>query len=307
MTENNNDYINRINKAIDYINENISEELNLENVAKASYFSKYHFNRIFKSITGETVSDYIKRIRLEKSAHILGVMKNSITEIAIECGFNSSEQFSREFKNYFGFSPSEIKKIKRENSENGIAESMEKITAKRKFCNHKLDKQFMENLKSMESEIINCEKIDMYYKRYTGRYGIELQKFIIEFMDEIKEYIDINSLKTNFCGIIYDNPRISDDDKCRFDICISKKSIKEVKSFKDIYGEITIQSGKYAKFKYKGTSEEVGNGYAWIYGIWFPNSGYEPDDRLGHHIYKKFNGYGEEFECDMYIPIRKLK
>ncbi len=95
MTENHNDYINRINKAIVYINENISEELNLENVAKASYFSKYHFHRIFKSITGETVSDYIKRIRLEKSAHILGVMKNSITEIAIELDLilpNSSQE-----------------------------------------------------------------------------------------------------------------------------------------------------------------------------------------------------------------------
>lgn len=112
---------------------------------------------------------------------------------------------------------------------------MEKISAKRKFCNHKFDKNFMDSLKTMESDIISCEQIDMYYKRYIGSYGMELQKFIIEFIDEIKEEIDITDSKTKICGIIYDNPRISDDDKCRFDVCISKDSLKKVDKFKNIY------------------------------------------------------------------------
>lgn len=160
--EQNREYIKRINIAIDYINENISEELTLENVAKASLFSKYHFHRIFKSITGETAADYIKRIRLEKSAHILGVMNKSITDTAIECGFNSSEQFSREFKNYFGFSPSDIKRIKKQNIENGIGESMERITSKRKFCEPKFTGEFMKKLKPMEVEVVKSSKIDLF-------------------------------------------------------------------------------------------------------------------------------------------------
>lgn len=60
-------------------------------------------------------------------------------------------------------------------------------------------------------------------------------------MEEIREFTDIESEKTKLCGIIYDNPNISDENKCRFDVCISKESVKGLEIADERYGSITIQ------------------------------------------------------------------
>jgi hypothetical protein len=65
------DYRDRVNRAIDYVIGNLAAPLKLENVAKAAAFSPFHFHRIFKAITGETLHDFVKRTRLERSLHLL--------------------------------------------------------------------------------------------------------------------------------------------------------------------------------------------------------------------------------------------
>lgn len=93
------EYYFRINKSIDYIKENLHEELSLEKLASLSNFSKYHFHRIFKSVTGTTLNEFIKNARIERSLFFL--MNNSsktINEISIDCGFLSISSFSRSFR-----------------------------------------------------------------------------------------------------------------------------------------------------------------------------------------------------------------
>ncbi len=95
----NNDYLKRINRVLDCLDTDYSQELSLELLANIANFSPYHFHRIFKGIVGESLYKYIQRIRIEKSAHNLKYQDDkSITEIAIECGFNNSASFARTFK-----------------------------------------------------------------------------------------------------------------------------------------------------------------------------------------------------------------
>lgn len=96
-------YISQINKAIDYIERNIQNDLQLEDIARAANFSPFHFHRIFKAVVGETIAKFTKRVRLEKAAMSLRYDgSKSITQVAFDCGFSSSQVFAREFKNYFG-------------------------------------------------------------------------------------------------------------------------------------------------------------------------------------------------------------
>jgi AraC family transcriptional regulator len=73
-------------------------------------FSPFHFHRIFSAMVGETLSSFIRRLRLERAASMLiDHPKQTITEIAMACGFSSSASFARAFAERFGMSASELR------------------------------------------------------------------------------------------------------------------------------------------------------------------------------------------------------
>jgi len=96
------EYIRRINLVINHIEENLDQKLSLADLARIASFSPFHFHRIFGAIMGERLNHYIQRLRIEKaSAKLIYNPSLSITEIALECGFNSSASFARAFKDHF--------------------------------------------------------------------------------------------------------------------------------------------------------------------------------------------------------------
>jgi AraC family transcriptional regulator len=100
------DYVDRVNRAVDYVTRNLAGPLHLEEVARAACFSSYHFHRIFRALMGETLASFVRRVRLERSVYLLSHRKGAtITEIALACGFSSSSDFSRSFRNHFGVPP----------------------------------------------------------------------------------------------------------------------------------------------------------------------------------------------------------
>lgn len=104
------EYELRVNKAIDYIHENPDRILSLEVLADKACFSKYHFHRIFKSVTKETINQYIKRYKMERAFKMIKERKNcSITDIALDLGFSSSSYFTNTFKDYFNVNPKKSK------------------------------------------------------------------------------------------------------------------------------------------------------------------------------------------------------
>ena len=102
-------YIQRINLAIDYIEEHLSEKITLDQLADVAMFSKYHFHRIFKVIAGDTLNNYIKRLKMEKAGKLLQINHDTINNIASELGYRSNANFSRDFNEYYGCSPSEFR------------------------------------------------------------------------------------------------------------------------------------------------------------------------------------------------------
>ncbi|HAF35231.1 MULTISPECIES: AraC family transcriptional regulator [Sphingobacterium] len=78
-------YKKRINKVIDHINSNLDHNLSLEELAAIACFSPFHFHRLFKSVTGETVKNFTNRIRMEKAARLLRFSENKLRIIASEC------------------------------------------------------------------------------------------------------------------------------------------------------------------------------------------------------------------------------
>lgn len=109
-----NEYVARIHKVQDYIEEHAGESLTTEELAMVAGFSKYHFNRIFRSVLQESLIQYVNRIRLEQAYFMVAYREDkSITDIAYEFGFADSAVFSRAFRKYFGKSPAACRKQNR--------------------------------------------------------------------------------------------------------------------------------------------------------------------------------------------------
>ena len=106
-------YISSVNKALQFIDENLDTNLSLETISKVACFSPFHFHRIFKAITNETLNSYINRKRIEKVASVLTHKPEvSITELSLLFGFNSNSSLTRAFKKYYNISPSEFRRQK---------------------------------------------------------------------------------------------------------------------------------------------------------------------------------------------------
>jgi AraC family transcriptional regulator len=98
----------RVNRVVNYITHNYDRDLDLDTLASVAGFSPYHFHRMFKSVTGEAVFHFVRRLRVETAATLLLIHRDlPVGHIAVECGFNSQSVFARAFQEHFGRSASE--------------------------------------------------------------------------------------------------------------------------------------------------------------------------------------------------------
>jgi AraC family transcriptional regulator len=103
--------IKRICDAIIYIEENLDKKLTLAKVSKKAYFSPFHFHRLFRVITNETLQNFINRTRIEKAAsYFMHNKEKTITEVSEILGFSSLSSFSKAFKRFYGIPPEQFKK-----------------------------------------------------------------------------------------------------------------------------------------------------------------------------------------------------
>ncbi|MFY0544135.1 AraC family transcriptional regulator [Brevibacillus sp. H7] len=99
-----------LKKALDYIHDDTSTELNLDTLAQVSGMSKYYLIRLFREYMGQTPSHYVQEIRLKKAEQFLRSSSYDVTDIAFEVGFGSLNTFERLFKKKFGINPAEYRK-----------------------------------------------------------------------------------------------------------------------------------------------------------------------------------------------------
>lgn len=275
----NNEYVSR---GIEYILNNIGNDISVDDVADHCNFSKYYFSRIFKMATGESVYGFIKRIKMEQSAFRIKMEKGrSITDIASEYGYSSSN-YSSAFKQHHNYSPNEFRRNIFDKSLvhpifNNVTTCLETFDK----CNKK----------------ISIETLDDHYVIYERRIGNykELSVNWKEFRNKYKKYI---TKETLFIERTFDDPSITNIDECLYDICMS------VDANCPLDNTYILKGGKFAIYHYKGFIEQIYSAYQSIFSVWLSQSRYSIDERYGFDIYRKVDCLSMLMEIDICIPVK---
>ncbi|MBQ8566390.1 MAG: AraC family transcriptional regulator [Clostridia bacterium] len=103
------DWIKGMQKAIDYIEANLTEEINYEDVAAESFSSSYHFQRMFSILCGYTLGEYIRMRRLSLAGKELAGGKEKVIDVALKYGYDSPDSFAKAFYKFHGITPSQAR------------------------------------------------------------------------------------------------------------------------------------------------------------------------------------------------------
>jgi AraC family transcriptional regulator len=103
-----------IEKSKEWVQENFAEEITMEQLARVSHMSPFHFNRVFKQITRVSPYQYLLNFRMHHASHLLKTTEESVSDIGWSVGFNSLDHFSYAFKTVNGFSPRDFRKINKQ-------------------------------------------------------------------------------------------------------------------------------------------------------------------------------------------------
>ena len=294
------EYVGRVNRVIDYVRENLTGDLSLERLAHVAGFSPYHFHRVFKSIVGETLNDFIRRVRAQSAAsQLIHNPTSTITEIAVACGYSSPSAFAREFRQRFDMSASQF----RAGGQDSLARFRAKLEERgAEFANPA-------NLSSIRTDMVfrvdvrELPELYVAYARHVGRYSDIGTTF-----GRLMRWAGPRRLltrETKVLAIYYDNPDITPVDRLRADACITVPEGTRVK--RDI-GTMTIPGGTFAVAYAEIDVSQYGEAWDRLMTDWLPESGFQPDARLCYELYLSTprDGKAGKHIVEICEPIRPL-
>lgn len=187
-------WIQNMNNALEYIEQNIADDITSEKVSEIALFSKFHFLRIFHILTGITLGDYIRLRRLSLAAKDVMTTEMKIIDIAYKYGYETPEAFTKAFRKLHKITPSEARK--QEKKLKAIPPISFQITVKGE--------------KRMDYKIVKKEKFKVagLSKHVTSKNG-ENFKIIPKFWQEtcdkgITEKLEKSAVESGLLGICYD-------------------------------------------------------------------------------------------------------
>lgn len=276
-----NDYIQRINKVVAYINDHLDESLDLKTLAEVAALSEFHFHRVFKALKGESIGAHISRLRIEAAARLLRYSALSIEDIAFNIGYEAPAALSKAFKNQYGITPTKYRTNK------------DIYIMKKEIINP--------DLALKAPKIMELEPKNLIYVALTGEYGtLDYGKAYEQLWAVVKSQKLFTKGIESIC-VSYDDPKITEASLQRSEVSLAIHKPAQPE------GNVsckTLAGGKYAVFFYQGS-------YAQLSAVcdaamrWVVESEYELRDEP---MFEKYLNDArrtpeEKLKTEIYIPI----
>ena len=304
------EYISRINKAFDYIESNLANSLTLEEIAAVAHFSKFHFNRVFHSLVGETPFQFIQRLRLEKAASfLLANRQEPIAEIAFRCGFSDVSIFSRNFKRYFKVSATQYRRAPLHNSNisqvnrNKAQQDHPSVVY---FCPESQTTKWRINMELNKGvEVLELPQMTVAYIRNMGPYNGD-QELYQRHRNKLFAWAGARGLlggkDFKYLVLYHDNPQVALSDNLRMSLCLT---VPENTVVGGEIGKRKVDAARYAIGRFELTPPDFPKAWDWMYGHWLPANGFQPDDKPYFETYPE-EPKGDTFVVDFCIPVKPV-
>ncbi|WP_290703798.1 helix-turn-helix domain-containing protein [Amphritea sp.] len=278
----------RINDVLYHIHRDLSAPLTGAVLARVAAYSEQHFHRVFRSVTGESLHRYIRRVRLEQAAnHLMFEPGTPVRDIALKSGYNSLASFTRVFGEQFGVSPGRWRNQERPQrlpykNDPEIAAGAKRIAD----CSLPLP------------DLIELPDQPVAYIRHLG-YGRSIKTaWQILQAWAVAENRPFNKQ----VGLHHSNPALTPLDQCRYVACLG---IDRAITRRGLVNSLVIPGGLHARFKFSG---QYGNLLPWITRLqdeWLSGSGFKVGATPAFAEYQRnqFIDPQERFELFYYQPV----
>ncbi len=226
-----------ISKAQQLLEERLLEEIPLDELARVAAYSPFHFHRLFRAATGETVRQYQRRLRLERAAYHLTHGQDDILKLALDAGYGSHEAFTRAFQARFQSTPSAFRQERRQIHEHKIMPMTE------------IDITISKREPSCVAFVRHVGPYDQVGDAWGGLMKWGWKKMMFRPPETF--------------GLSWDDPEITPADQIRYDACMVVKPGTKVKAPVELK---EIPGGTYAVVMHEGPYEGFSDTYAKLIG-----------------------------------------
>ncbi|MEB2281399.1 AraC family transcriptional regulator [Lysinibacillus xylanilyticus] len=285
-------WIESIQKAINYIEEHLLDDITMEQIAREVNSSVFHFQRTFSILTDMSIADYIRRRRLTLAAQELINTEQKVIDLAYKYGYDSPEAFAKAFRKQHKITPSEARK------KQGQLQSYNRLVIQ----------VSLKGAEPMKYKIVEKEKFQVVgvKRTYNSQNGENLQG-IPQFWNEMNsknfdhQLIQLNngSIK-GILGVCVPN---TDQGQNGFiDYWIATDHVGEV-------GEnllaMEVPASKWVVFEVHGPMPDaMQNTWKQIYSEWFPSNPYKPAGTAELEVYPDEDAYSPDSYSEIWIPIQ---
>lgn len=290
------DWITGISKAIDYIEEHITEPTDYARAAKEACSSPFNFQRVFALLCGYTLGDYVRMRRLTLAGEELLSTDAKVIDVALKYGYDSPESFSRAFTRFHGVSPSAVRK-------GAAIRSFSRICVKLILTGGSIMEYRIE--KKQAAKII-CRR-----REFTKPGDDYTNREIPEFWNECGRDGSIQKL----CGYIKDSAQF----KGLLGVCFSTEMTDsgfpygigaeyDGESDPQDFEIVEIPAYTYAVFTVRGRMPDAfRETYRKICTEFFPQSGYEYGNGVEIEVYPSADVQNPDYTCEMWIAVKPKK
>ncbi len=277
------EWIQTLNNAIDYIEENLLSDLTCEKVAEKVYISNFHFQRTFTMLTDLTVGEYIRNRRLSLAAHELTKGNSKVIEIAFKYGYETPESFSKAFRRFHGISPTQAKKH----------------GANLKSFNRLVIKIKLEGGSIMDYKIVKKEAFKVVAKTKMFK-ECNSAKGIPEFWTEYYN----SGLQEKVCGMIGICAQAKEGcTDWKYGIGCEEKLIKRIPEGFEV---LEIPAYTWAIFKCVGPMPDaIQDMWKKVYSEWLPQANYELISDYDIELYTEGNIQAADYQSEIWIPVKE--
>ncbi len=288
------DLLEKMNGALNYIEENLTDDIDFKEVARLAFCSEYHFTRMFSFLAGITLSEYIRRRRLTLAAYELNDSSIRIIDAAIKYGYSSPDSFARAFQSLHGVTPTEARS-------NG--QSLKAYPPMTFQLSVKGGSEMNYRIEEKEAfRIVGIKKrVPIIFSGVNPEIASMWKSLNDEMINKLKSLSNVKPL-----GLLSASANFSEDrmeEKGELDHYIGVATTNECP---DNLAQLEVPASTWAVFEAVGPfPDTLQNVWGRIYSEWFPSSNYEAAE--GPEILWNENKdvTSPKFRSEIWIPVLK--